>query len=124
MPEYKSIEQIPRDAQGRIPSWLRRAIKPNNPTTKQNETVRTASADLDGQEILYPTIRLVNGRLRRLGDDEAFETAVRNSDYIVADSPSQATDISRAISRFIQRQRGGKTRTPASQRLERKAKGD
>lgn len=107
MPEYESIKQIPRDVQGRVPSWLRRAIKPTNPTTRQNETVRTASAELDGQEILYPTIRLINGRAQRLSNDEAFETAVRNRDYIVADSPSQATDISRAISRFIQRQREG-----------------
>ena len=107
MPEYENIKQIPRDAQGRVPPWLRRAIKPTNPSTRQNETVRTASAEFNGQEILYPTIRLIGGRAQRLSDDEAFETAVRNRDYIVAGSPSQATGISRAISRFIQRQREG-----------------
>ena len=108
MDEYNNISQVPRDVSGRIPAWLRRAIKPTNPTTSDNETVRTASSDLDGQEIIYPTIRMMNGGLRRLSDEEAFETAVRLRDYIVAPNPSEATNISRAISRFIGRQRGDK----------------
>jgi hypothetical protein len=40
---------------------LKRALDPNTPTTVAQETVKTASSEFNGKEILFPTIRLIDG---------------------------------------------------------------
>ena len=62
-------------------SWQKRALDPDSPTTKDNETVRTTSSEYRGKEILYPTIRMIDGKLKKLSDEEAKQYALVNKDY-------------------------------------------
>lgn len=87
-------------------SWFERAINPLTPTTLRKETVRTASREFKGKEILFPTIRMINGELTELPIREAMEAAIQNKDFIEFDSPEAATKASKEISGFI-----GKTRS-------------
>ena len=81
--------------------WMERALDPNTPTTKDNETVRTASSKYKGKEILYPTIRLVDGKLKKLSDKEAKQYALVHKDYIEFVSPNQAEAWSKSFSNLI-----------------------
>ncbi len=84
------------------PSWMRRALNPNTPTTKSRETVRTASRKHNGKEILFPTIRMGrDGKLRKSG----YKEAVRRRDYMTFDSPAAATKFSKKLSRLIDKSR-------------------
>ena len=49
-------------------SWIKRALDPNTPTTVAKETVKTASSEFNGKEILFPTIRLIDGKLKKKAD--------------------------------------------------------
>ena len=84
------------------PSWMRRALNPNTPTTKSRETVRTASREHNGKEILFPTIRMGrDGKLRKSG----YKEAVRRRDYFTFDTPAEATRFSKKLSSLIDRAR-------------------
>ena len=84
------------------PSWMKRALNPNTPTTKNNETVRTRSDHYNGKEILYPSIRMGrDGKLRRSGKAEA----IRRRDYLTFDNPDDATKFSKKLSRLIDKSR-------------------
>lgn len=99
---------LPRTPDGKIPGWLRRALNKSTPTTKDQETMRTASSELDGKEILYPTIRMLGGKLRKLDDEKAFAMARQRKDYIVVDSPAEAVALSKRLSALVGRVRGMK----------------
>jgi hypothetical protein len=68
------------------PAWLKRALNPNTPTTDARESVRTTSVELDGREALFPTVRMVNGKLKKYegqeGRKEAFNIAMKKKDFI------------------------------------------
>ena len=96
---------LPKTPDGKVPGWLRRALNKSTPTTKDQETMRTASAELDGQEIVYPTIRLVGGKLRKLEDGQAFALAKLKKDYVVAGSPAKAVALSKRLSAKVGRVR-------------------
>jgi len=81
--------------------WQRRALDRNTPTTKDNETVRTTSSEYNGKEILYPTIRFIDGRLKKLNDKEAKQYALVNKDYLEFVSANQAEAWSKAFSNLI-----------------------
>lgn len=99
---------LPKTPDGKVPRWLRRALNKSTPTTKDQETMRTASAELDGKEIVYPTIRMLGGKLRKLDHEKAFAMARQRKDYIVADSPAKATALSKRLSAKVGRVRGMK----------------
>ena len=58
-------------------AWIKRALNPNTPTTVAKETVRTSSTEYNGKEILFPTIRLVDGELKKFSRKDAFRIAVQ-----------------------------------------------
>jgi len=86
---------------GAQPAWLLRALDPSTSATEGNETVRTTSSDVDGTEILYPTIRLIDGVLTRLSPQEAFQKAMEMQDFIVTQGVEDATRLSKRISSLI-----------------------
>ena len=94
-------------AEPKIPNraWINRALDPETPTTEANETVKTRSSEVNGQEILYPTIRMINGHLKKLGDREALEMALEKKDYIEFNSPNEAKNFSIFLSNTINQRR-------------------
>jgi len=86
---------------GAQPAWLLRALDPSTSTTEGNETVRTTSSDVDGTEILYPTIRLIDGVLTRLSPQQAFQKAMEMQDFIVTQGVEDAARLSKRISSLI-----------------------
>lgn len=84
------------------PAWLERALDPNTPTTEANESVRTTS--IDGR--LFPTIRMINGRLKRFDSvEQAYDYAVTAGDFIQFDSDEKATEFSKMLSKMIGKRR-------------------
>lgn len=100
-----ALLNIKQESKG-IPAWLTRAMDPNTPLYKGKSTIQTASSELDGKEILYPTIRMMNGQLKKLSDKEAFNEAIKKGDYLVYENAEQATQASKAISELIKERRG------------------
>jgi len=85
------------------PDWVKRALDPNTPTIN-NKSVFTTSNQYKGKEILYPTIRLIKGKLVDLGDT-AMDYAIEKGDYLEFDSPEEATSASIFISDTIDKMR-------------------
>lgn len=83
------------------PAWLRRALDPSTPTTEARETIKTMSND--GK--LFPTIRMINGKLKKLSDREAYDMAMDKGDFIQFDSDEQATQFSKMLSDMIGKDR-------------------
>ena len=84
--------------------WAKRAMDSNTPTLnidEQEATVRTMSSNYNGKEILFPTIRMVDGELKRFDEKTAKEIAIEKNDYVEYDTPDQATKASKALSNFI-----------------------
>jgi len=84
--------------------WYDRATDPKEGFLEDEEgrhTLLTASSALDGKEILYPTIRKIDGQLKRLSDKEARRKAIEKGDYITFDTPDEATEASMTISDSI-----------------------
>jgi len=96
----------PRDMNGRIPLWLRRAMR-HSAKTENNETVRTETAEVDGQTILYPTIRAdfktIGAPLYR--PDDPLQVALDRRDYIIVPEGTDPRAMSRRISRMIGQRR-------------------
>ena len=65
--------------------------------TEANETVRTMS--VDGK--LFPTVRMINGKLVKLGDKAAEDYAMLRNDFIQFETDEQATEFSKQLSRMI-----------------------
>tara|TARA_R100001244_G_scaffold104480_1_gene77460 strand:+ start:88 stop:378 length:291 start_codon:yes stop_codon:yes gene_type:complete len=86
--------------------WVKRALDKNSPTTKDNETVRTASTKYKGAEILFPTIRMIDGKLNKFDNiTEAKQHALVKDDYLVFPSAVEATDFSKKFSKYIDKTR-------------------
>ena len=83
------------------PAWLKRALDPSTPTTQAKESVRTASHE--GK--LYPTIRMIDGKLTKLSDDEAYDMAMEKGDYIQFKNDTEATKFSVMLSKMIGKRR-------------------
>lgn len=93
-----------------LPAWLQRAWNPSTPMTKQNETMRTGthySPSLKGM-MVYPTIRMVDGKLTQMDDEDARARAVQMKDYILLpgmEDYKQGARFSQALSREAARRR-------------------
>ena len=86
--------------------WVKRAYDKNTLTTKNNETVRTASTKYKGAEILFPTIRMIDGKLTKFDNiTEAKQHALVKNDYLVFPSAVEATDFSKKFSKWIDKTR-------------------
>jgi len=99
--------KIPNNKNKLTPAWLKRAVDPNSPQTNWDESVRTISSEhpKTGKEILFPTIRMVNGKLIRMNEDDAFTMALNFGDYLEFDSAKDATEFSKTLSEQITQQR-------------------
>ena len=88
-------------------AWEKRALDPRTPTTDDNETVRTGSSKhpKTGKEILYPTIRLIDGKLKKLSKKEARSHALIKEDFLQFDTPEEATKYSKNLSDRINKVR-------------------
>ena len=93
------------------PAWLNRALNPKTPTTDARESVRTRSVELDGREVLFPTVRMVGGKLKKYegqeGLKEAFNIAMKKKDFISFNTPEEATVFSKGLSKYISKLRKG-----------------
>jgi hypothetical protein len=87
-------------------SWIKRALDPNTPTTVAKETVKTASSEFNGKEILFPTIRLIDGKLKKFSLKDAFNIAIEKKDFISFNTPVEATAYSKGLSGMINVARG------------------
>jgi len=96
--------------------WMERALDPNSPMTEDNESVRTASSEYRGKEILYPTIRMIDGKLKKLGPEEAKQYALVHKDYKEFVSPNQASAWSKSFSNLIDSNRNENMATKTQRR--------
>jgi hypothetical protein len=84
------------------PQWMVRAWSRPDLHTDENESVRTASGEVDGMAVLFPTIRLrPGGKLERLGMDKAFDEAIERGDYLEFGSQEEADHFSREFSNLL-----------------------
>ena len=90
------------------PAWLKRALNPNTPTTVARESIRTRSTGIgEGREILFPTIRMVKGKLVKYSPEEAEKIALKKKDFIEFNTPAEATTFSKGLSKYISQLRKG-----------------
>ena len=85
-------------------SWAIRAMDSSTPTLKideQDATIKTMSSKHNGKEILFPTIRMIDGELQQLNEKQAKELAIEKNDYVEYDNPEDATAASIELSNFI-----------------------
>jgi len=85
----------------KLPAWARRALDPDTPMTEARETVRTMSMD----NRLFPTIRMIGGKLVKLKPKQAYDMSIKRGDYIQFDSEAEATAFSEKLSKMIDRKR-------------------
>ena len=75
--------------------WILRSLDKKTPMTQAKETIKTESSFYNGKEILYPTIRMIDGKLKKFNKKSAFEEAIRQKDYIEFNNPREATAFSK-----------------------------
>ena len=85
----------------KVPAWARRALDPDTPMTEARETVRTMSID----NRLFPTIRMIGGKLVKLKPEQAYDMSIERGDFIQFDSEAEATAFSKKLSKMIDRKR-------------------
>jgi len=117
IPEH-NIEDLMKPGGG-APDWMRRALSPDSSWLDAEEgrgkSIRATSAEVDGREILFPTIRTLD---EVVGDypkefektaidgtvfvefpiDQAIEQAIKQGDFLEFDSSDKATDFSKKLS--------------------------
>ena len=85
-------------------SWAIRASDPTTPTLKvkgksphvdDEATVQTMNSEYEGKEILYPTIRMIDGELQKLKPDTAFDMAIEKGDYVEYATREEAENASK-----------------------------
>ena len=81
--------------------WILRSLDKKTPMTQAKETIKTESSFYNGKEILYPTIRMIDGKLKKFDKKSAFEEAIRQKDYIEFNNPREATAFSKGLSNYI-----------------------
>jgi hypothetical protein len=82
--------------------WLNRAA--TNPLrTDKNQSVFTMTTNIDGQEMVIPTVRLVEDRLVKLSETDAIKIALNNRDFIPVPSTEAGSYLSRGISNWLGR---------------------
>ena len=84
-----------------LPAWALRALDPDTPMTEARETVRTMSMD----NRLFPTIRMIDGKLTKLKPNDAYDMAVEKGDFIQFESDAAADAFSKRLSNMIRHKR-------------------
>lgn len=84
--------------------WMDRASDPSTPATEDNETVRTATYEVNGRYYLVPTIRQgEDGSLYK--PEDPLGEALENKDAFIFSSQEEADDMSKQISEHIGKKR-------------------
>ena len=84
--------------------WMDRASDPSTPATEDNETVRTATYEVNGRYYLVPTIRQgEDGSLYE--PEDPLGEALENKDAFIFSSQEEADDMSKQISEHIGKKR-------------------
>ena len=82
--------------------WLNRAV--TNPLrTDKNQSVFTMTTNIDGQEMVIPTVRLVKDKLVELSESDAIKTALNKRDFIPVPSTEAGNYLSHGISNWLGR---------------------
>jgi len=84
---------------GASPPWFYRAIDPSTPTL-DGKTVFSETYEYNDHNILVPTIRMKNGKLKDY-DDDAFKEAVDNQDYVILPDDVDPDAFSKTLSDII-----------------------
>jgi hypothetical protein len=101
----KKIQGI-RTFKGKIlQPWQKRALDNPQLHTKKNESVQSASAEHNGKEILFPTIRMRGPGLEKLSVKAAFKEALKRKDHLTFDTPKAATKYSKDFSNELGRKK-------------------
>tara|TARA_R110002012_G_scaffold320681_1_gene544996 strand:- start:1141 stop:1686 length:546 start_codon:yes stop_codon:yes gene_type:complete len=101
---------VEQKTQPPMPDWANRALDPKTPVLEDKETgelqtVKTMSREVQGKEYLFPTIRLVGKELKKYDEEEALSIALKKKDYIMFDTPEEATEWSKNFSSQVQKLR-------------------
>jgi len=86
--------------------WLYRAMDPSTPTLDGNETVRTVDYEVDGILYVAPTIRMVEGKLKRYSADAAVNEAIKRGDGMRVPDGMTGKEFSDILSKRIGKARG------------------
>ena len=79
--------------------WMDRALNPENPIHPTAGAAHTMSSNVDGKEILYPSVRAKeDGTLQELSPNDAQRLAIEKNDFLSFDSPEAATTWSKDFS--------------------------
>ena len=108
--EEKQHEALKKE----MADWLYRAMDPSTPTLEGNQTVQTVDYEEDGILYVAPTIRMVDGKLKRYSDDDAIAEARRRGDGMRVPKGLSGTEFSNLLSKRIEKARG----RPAGQSAE------
>lgn len=88
--------------------WLYRAMDPSTPTLDGNKTVQTIDYEVDGIMYVAPTIRMIDGKLKKYSDDGAVAEAMRRGDGMRVPKGMTGTEFSNLLSERIGTARGRK----------------
>jgi len=86
--------------------WLYRAMDPSTPTLNGNETVRTVDYEVDGILYVAPTIRMVEGKLKRYSASDAVNEAIKRGDGMRVPEGMTGSEFSDILSKRIGKARG------------------
>lgn len=91
---------------GGIPAFITRTLSqdPRSPRTPQNESIRGSIGNVDGKELFFPTIQLLEGELTRFkkknGDVDfrkTIESILANENFAAFDSVEAALQFEEFI---------------------------
>jgi len=97
--------------------WVKRALDPSTPMLN-NQTVRTEYSELDGKIVLYPTIRMIDGKLVNLREQgiDPVKYAVEMGDFLSFDTAKEADQFSKMFSEMVGRSRSAERPTQGNSR--------
>jgi len=70
--------------------------------TEARETIKTIT--MDG--MLFPTVRMIDGELKKLSKDEAYDYAIEKQDFIKFENDAAADEFGKMLSKLIAEKRG------------------
>jgi len=93
--------------------WMKRALNAKTPMTADNESIRTRveyyegpDKNLKGKVIVFPTIRMENGALKKYTSiREAMDQALNKKDFVVFESINEGNNFSKGLSAYISKLR-------------------
>ena len=97
--------------------WGKRALDPSTPML-DNQTGRTEYSEVDGKIVLYPTIRMIDGKLVNLREEgiDPVSYTIQMGDFLSFDTAEEADQFSKMFSDMIGRSRSAEKPTQGSSR--------